>query len=94
MHYHVKGEQGAHGDGGAEQSAQNGDRVTIDFVGKIDGVEFQGGKADAYPFVLGEGRMLPEFEAATVGLKVSRSQDFRPDFSGRLSRQRCGRQNR
>ncbi len=76
VHYHVKGEQGAHGDGGADQSAQNGDRVTIDFVGKIDGVEFQGGKAEDYPFVLGEGRMLPEFEAATVGLKVGESKSF------------------
>lgn len=76
VHYHVKGEQGAHGDGGADQSAQNGDRVTVDFVGKIDGVEFQGGKADAFPFVLGEGRMLPEFEAATIGLKVGESKSF------------------
>ncbi len=76
VHYHVKGEQGAHGDGGADQSAKNGDRVTIDFVGKIDGVEFQGGKAEDYPFVLGEGRMLPEFEAATVGLKVDEAKNF------------------
>ncbi|OGB26305.1 MAG: trigger factor [Burkholderiales bacterium RIFCSPLOWO2_02_FULL_57_36] len=76
VHYHVKGEQGAHGDGGADQSAKNGDRVTIDFVGKIDGVEFQGGKAEDYAFVLGEGRMLPEFEAATVGLKVGESKTF------------------
>ncbi|MFJ3046593.1 trigger factor [Herbaspirillum chlorophenolicum] len=76
VHYHVKGEQGAHGDGGADQSAQNGDRVTVDFVGKIDGVEFQGGKADDFPFVLGEGRMLPEFEAATLGLKVGESKTF------------------
>ena len=76
VHYHVKGEQGAHGDGGADQSAQNGDRVTIDFVGKIDGVEFQGGKAEDYAFVLGEGRMLPEFEAATIGLKVGESKTF------------------
>jgi trigger factor len=64
VHFHVKGEQGAHGDGGADVSAQNGDRVT-DFVGKIDGVEFAGGKAEDFPFVLGEGRMLPEFETAT-----------------------------
>ncbi len=76
VHYHVKGEQGAHGDGGADQSAQSGDRATVDFVGKIDGVEFQGGKADAFPFVLGEGRMLPEFEAATLGLKVGESKSF------------------
>ncbi|HZW14518.1 MAG TPA: trigger factor [Noviherbaspirillum sp.] len=76
VHYHVKGEQSAHGDGGADQTAQNGDRVTVDFVGKIDGVEFQGGKAENYPFVLGEGRMLPEFEAAAVGLKVGESKTF------------------
>ncbi|MBR7792572.1 trigger factor [Undibacterium sp. FT147W] len=76
VHFHVKGEQGAHGDGGAEQSAQNGDRVTVDFVGKIDGVEFAGGKAEGFAFVLGEGRMLPEFETATVGLKVGESKTF------------------
>lgn len=76
VHFHVKGEKGEHGDGGADQSAQNGDRVTIDFVGKIDGVEFQGGKAEDYAFVLGEGRMLPEFEAATVGLKLGESKTF------------------
>ena len=76
VHYHVKGEPGAHGDGGAEQSAQNGDRATIDFVGTIDGVEFKGGKAEDYAFVLGEGRMLPEFEAAAIGLKVGQSKTF------------------
>jgi trigger factor len=76
VHYHTKGEQGAHGDGGADQSAQNGDRVTVDFVGKIDGVEFQGGKAEDYAFVLGEGRMLPEFESAAIGLKVGESKTF------------------
>ena len=80
VHYHVKGEQGAHGDGGADQSAQNGDRATVSFVGKIDGVEFQGGKADDFPFVLGEGRMLPEFEAATLGLKVGESKTFPLSF--------------
>jgi trigger factor len=76
VHYHVKGEQGVHGDGGADQSAKSGDRVTIDFIGKIEGVEFPGGKADDYAFVLGEGRMLPEFEAAAIGLKVGESKTF------------------
>lgn len=80
VHYHVKGEQSAHGDGGADLSAQNSDRVTIDFVGKIDGVEFAGGKADDFVFVLGEGRMLPEFEAATVGLKLGESKTFPLSF--------------
>ena len=76
VHYHVKGEHGAHGDGGADQSAQNGDRITLDFVGKIDGVEFPGGKAEDFAFVLGEGRMLPEFEAATLGMKAGESKTF------------------
>lgn len=76
VHFHVKGEQGAHGDGGADQSAQNGDRITVDFVGKIDGVEFAGGKAEGFVFVLGEGRMLPEFETATLGLKAGESKTF------------------
>ncbi|WP_198115418.1 trigger factor [Massilia rhizosphaerae] len=75
VHYHTKGEAGEHGDGG-EPVAANGDRVTVDFVGVIDGVEFAGGKAEDYAFVLGEGRMLPEFEAATVGLKVGESKTF------------------
>ncbi|HEY8606547.1 MAG TPA: trigger factor [Noviherbaspirillum sp.] len=80
VHYHVKGEQGAHGDGGADVSAQNGDRVTVDFVGKIDGVEFQGGKAEDFPFVLGEGRMLAEFETAAIGLKVGETRTFPLSF--------------
>ena len=75
VHYHTKGEAGEHGTGG-EAVAANGDRVTVDFVGTLDGVEFAGGKADNYAFVLGEGRMLPEFEAATVGLKVGESKTF------------------
>ncbi|MGX9219242.1 trigger factor [Massilia sp. UBA6681] len=75
VHYHTKGEEGEHGTGG-EAVAANGDRVTVDFVGKIDGEEFAGGKAENYAFVLGEGRMLPEFEAATVGLKVGESKTF------------------
>ena len=79
VHYHTKGEAGEHGTGG-EPVAANGDRVTVDFVGTIDGVEFPGGKADDYAFVLGEGRMLAEFEAATVGLKVGESKTFPLSF--------------
>ena len=80
VHYHTKGEAGEHGDGGGDVTAQSNDRVTVDFVGKIDGVEFEGGKADDYAFVLGEGRMMPEFEAATIGLKVGESKTFPLSF--------------
>ncbi len=76
VHFHARGDAGAHGDGGADVAAQNGDRVTLDFVGKIDGVEFAGGKAEDFVYVLGEGRMLPEFETATLGLKVGESKSF------------------
>lgn len=76
VHYHTKGEQSEHGDGGGDVTAQNGDQVTVAFVGKIDGVEFEGGKADNYAFILGEGRMLPEFEQAVIGLKVGESKTF------------------
>lgn len=79
-HFHVKGEHSDHGDGGADQSAKSGDRVTIDFVGKIDGIEFEGGKSEDFVFVLGEGRMLPEFEAGATGLKVGESRTFPVTF--------------
>jgi trigger factor len=80
VHFHTKGVHDAHGDGGPDTSAQNGDRVTVDFLGKIDGVEFAGGKADDYGFVLGEGRMLAEFEQAALGLKAGESKTFTMKF--------------
>jgi trigger factor len=80
VHYHPRGQAGAHGDGGSNLAAQTGDQVVIDFVGKLDGVEFAGGKADNFEFVLGEGRMLPEFEAATLGLKAGESKTFPLSF--------------
>jgi trigger factor len=76
VHFHARGESGEHGDGGADTAAKDGDRVTVDFVGKIDGEVFQGGSADDFAFVLGEGRMLPEFEKAALGLKVGESKEF------------------
>ena len=76
VHYHIKGEHSAHGDGGTDLTAQKDNRVTVDFIGTIEHVEFQGGKADDYAFVLGEGRMLPEFESAITGLKVGESKTF------------------
>lgn len=62
------------------RAAQDDDRVTLDFVGTIDGVEFDGGKAEAFPFVLGQGRMLPEFETAVRGLKAGESKTFPLEF--------------
>ncbi len=53
-----------------------GDRVIVDFSGTIDGVEFAGGQAKDFPIVLGENRMLPEFEAALTGLSTGDSRTF------------------
>jgi trigger factor len=51
----------------AERGSRTGDRVTIDFAGTIDGAAFDGGKGEDVVIVLGEGRMLPEFESGLIG---------------------------
>ena len=59
-----------------DAAAQDGDRVTVDFAGKIDGEPFEGGKAEDFPFVIAEGQMLPEFENAVRGMKPGESKTF------------------
>ena len=58
------------------RAAQDDDRVTLDFVGTIDGTPFEGGSAEKFPFVLGQGRMLPEFETAVRGMKAGEKKTF------------------
>src|SRR5690606_40511076 len=66
--------------------AEDGDRVTVDFEGKIDGEPFAGGKADDFQFLVGEGQMLKEFEDAVRGMKVGESKTFPLAFQiGRAS---------
>ncbi len=60
----------------ADRAAENGDRVTMDYVGTIDGVEFAGGKAEGQSVVLGDGRFLPEFEKSLPGMKAGDSKKF------------------
>jgi trigger factor len=60
----------------ADAAAQEGDRVTVDFEGKIDGEPFQGGKASDFQFLIGDGQMLKEFESAVGGMKVGESKTF------------------
>ena len=59
-----------------DAAAQEGDRVTVDFEGKIDGETFQGGKADDFQFLVGDGQMLKEFEQAVGGMKIGESKTF------------------
>ncbi len=62
--------------GPVERAAQTADRVKIDFRGTMDGAEFQGSSAKDQPVILGEGRLLPEFEANVTGLKAGESKSF------------------
>ncbi|MBL0086032.1 MAG: trigger factor [Ideonella sp.] len=64
----------------AAEGALEGDRVTIDFEGKIDGEPFAGGKAEAFQFLVGEGQMLEQFDKAVRGMKVGESKTFPLQF--------------
>ena len=64
----------------AARGAQDGDRLTVDFEGSIDGQPFGGNKASGFAFVLGEGRMLPEFDAAARGMAAGESKSFELGF--------------
>ncbi len=59
-----------------ERAAEKGDRVVIDFLGKKEGVPFEGGSATDYPFILGQGMMLPDFEKAVEGCKAGEAKTF------------------
>ncbi|MBX9835867.1 MAG: trigger factor [Burkholderiaceae bacterium] len=60
----------------ADAATQDGDRVTVDFEGKLDGEAFDGGKAEGFQFLVGEGQMLKEFEDAVRGMKTGESKTF------------------
>jgi trigger factor len=61
---------------GVQRPAADGDRVTVDFTGSVDGTKFEGGSGTDFPFVLGQGKMLPEFEAAVRGMAVGETKTF------------------
>jgi len=63
-----------------KRKSKKGDRVLIDFVGTVDGEEFDGGKADDYPMILGENQMLPDFEKGVKGMKAGESKDVEVTF--------------
>jgi trigger factor len=64
----------------ADRAAQDGDRVVIDFAGRKDGEPFEGGQAQDFPFVIGAGSMLKDFEAAVQGLKAGEGKTFDMTF--------------
>ncbi len=71
----------------AARAAEHGDRARVDFTGTIDGVEFPGGQARDFPIVIGNGGMLPEFDAALAGMRADEHKafglQFPADYHGR-----------
>lgn len=63
-----------------KRKAQKGDRVTIDFVGRKDGEEFEGGKAEGQQLELGSGQMVPGFEDGILGMKPGEEKDIEVTF--------------
>lgn len=64
----------------ADREAREGDRVVIDFTGRKDGEVFEGGQAEDFPFVVGAGAMLKDFETAVQGLRAGESKTFDMTF--------------
>jgi trigger factor len=64
----------------AARAAAAGDRVVVDFSGRIDGIEFPGGQAKDFAILVGEGRMLPEFDAAVTGMQAGETRFFTLTF--------------
>jgi trigger factor len=62
------------------RASRERDRVTVDFRGAIGGEAFQGGTAENFVFTLGEGRMLPEFDAAARGMSPGEEKSFELTF--------------
>jgi trigger factor len=69
-----------------EKASEEGDRVLIDFEGRVDGEIFEGGEAKDYPVVLGKGALLPEFESGVTGARageeVTVQLTFPEDYPG------------
>lgn len=63
-----------------ERAAAEGDRVIIDFKGSIDGVLFDGGSSENFPFVLGQGQMLADFETGVTGMKEDEVKSVEVSF--------------
>ena len=74
-----------------DRAAEKSDFLVIDFVGTLDGTPFKGGDAQNFGVVLGEGRMLPDFEAALIGMKsgdvktfdLTFPADYQPELAGK-----------
>ena len=62
------------------KKAAEGDQLIVDFVGRVDGQEFEGGKAEAAPLVIGAGRFIPGFEEQLAGAKAGETRTIKVTF--------------
>ena len=76
----IAGQQKSFTDAKKGAKAAEGDQVVVDFVGKLDGVEFDGGKAENQPIELGAGRLIPGFEEQLVGVKAGEERQIKVTF--------------
>ncbi len=63
-----------------KRKTKKGDKLTLDFTGRVDGEEFEGGKAEAFELELGAGRMIPGFEKEITGMKVGEEKTIQVTF--------------
>jgi trigger factor len=63
-----------------DRPAESGDKVSIDYQGKLDGNDFAGGQADNYSVVLGDGHLLPDFETSVLGMSAEQEKSFDMTF--------------
>ena len=63
-----------------KRKTKKGDKLTIDFTGRVDGEDFEGGKAEAFELELGAGRMIPGFEKDIIGMKAGEEKTISVAF--------------
>jgi trigger factor len=63
-----------------KRKTKKGDKLTIDFTGRVDGEDFEGGKAEGFELELGAGRMIPGFEKEVTGMKVGEERTINVTF--------------
>ena len=63
-----------------KRKSKKGDKLTLDFTGRVDGEIFEGGKAEAFELELGAGRMIPGFESEVIGMKSGEEKTIKVTF--------------
>ena len=76
----IAGQNKSYKDAAKTRKAKDGDQLIIDFVGRVDGEEFEGGKAEGAPLVIGSGQFIPGFEEQLTGVKTGEEKTITVTF--------------